>query len=414
MNATPDPRRRPDGAREDDLDWLYSDQRRAVPGEQADPPTRVDQPPLDRTRVDQAGVEQGRVAGPPPASRRPAAQQGRRSQPSSRDRRRDQGAPPPPAGTEQEPRPTQRRRRRRGGVGRFIALLLVLVVLWLVGVPLFHLARAGSVDASPGGSRPADQPGTAILLTGTDDRPGAEGARTDTMMILFIPDEGKPALISLPRDSYVQIPGKGSNKLNAAYAFGGPKLLVQTVEANTGLRIDGYLQIGMAAFPRMVDAVGGIEVCLDKPMKDRDSKADFPAGCQQMDGKDALAYTRMRKADPKGDLGRIERQREVIGKVVDKAVSPATLLPNRYWALNSAGADLVTKSSDTSTGELARAALAFRTISSGGGISMTVPIANADAHTSAGSSVLWDEALAKRMFADLARGDTSKLTSYQR
>lgn len=294
----------------------------------------------------------------------------------------------------------------------FTVVLIVLV--WLIGVPLFHLARAGSVDATPAGDRPAEQPGTAILLAGNDARPGVEGARTDSMMVLFIPTSGKPALISLPRDSYLQIPGHGRNKLNAAYALGGPKLLVQTVETNTGLRIDGYVEVSMQAFPKAVDAVGGIELCLKQPMKDAASKADFPAGCQTMTGAQALAYSRMRKADPRGDLGRVERQREVIGAIAKQAVSPQTLLPWRYWALSDAGAGVVTKSSETSVLELLTAAAAFRTISAGKGISVTVPISSADAQTAAGSSVLWNTELARQMFGDLAKGDTSRLTTLQR
>ena len=82
------------------------------------------------------------------------------------------------------------------------------------------------------------------------------------MMIMYIPPSGKPALISVPRDSYVPIPGNGTNKINAAYSFGGPKLLVKTVEQNTGLRVDGYMEIGFGGFVNIIDALGGIDMCL--------------------------------------------------------------------------------------------------------------------------------------------------------
>ena len=128
-------------------------------------------------------------------------------------------------------------------------------------------------------------------------------------MIVYIPPAGKPALISIPRDSYLAIPNHGKNKVNAAYALGGPKLLEQTVEQNTGLRIDGYLEIGFGGFVNVVDAVGGVEMCLPTAIKDRDSHIDLPKGCQTLNGVKALGYVRMRKADPRGDLGRVERQR---------------------------------------------------------------------------------------------------------
>ena len=103
-------------------------------------------------------------------------------------------------------------------------------------------------------------------------------------MILSIPPGGEPALISVPRDSYVPIPGNGTNKINAAYAFGGPELLVQTVEQNTGLRIDAYTEIGFGGFVNVIDALGGIEMCVPKAIKDKDSHLDLPKGCQDLDG----------------------------------------------------------------------------------------------------------------------------------
>ena len=97
-------------------------------------------------------------------------------------------------------------------------------------------------------------------------------------MILSIPPGGKPALISIPRDSYVPIPGNGKNKINAAYAFGGPELLVETVEQNTGLRIDAYTEIGFGGFVNVIDALGGIEMCLPKAIKDKDSHLEPEEG----------------------------------------------------------------------------------------------------------------------------------------
>jgi len=308
--------------------------------------------------------------------------------------------------------------------------LLLVIGLWaafLVFSPLHAWSRVSTIDATPAGGRPPIQPGTAILLVGTDSREGltpaqrkrlgtgnAEGSRTDTMIIYYVPPSGKPALISLPRDSYLPIPGHKKNKLNAAYAFGGPSLLVQTVEQATGLRIDGYLEIGFGGFAALVDAVGGVQVCLDKPMKDKKANIDLPAGCQTLDGVNALGYVRQRYSDPRGDLGRVERQREVIGKVLAKIATPATVLnPVRYWRLCHVLSTAVVRGDQTGLGVMTPVGLSAPSYAKGNAISLTVPISNPDAHTSAGSSVLWDDKRAAAMFALLAKGDTSQLDQFR-
>ena len=307
-----------------------------------------------------------------------------------------------------------------------VVVLLVLALLWLIGVPAYAWSKVARLDADPGGDRPANQPGQTFLLVGSDSREGltkeeqkrlgtgsTAGRRTDTIMIVYVPPGGKPALISVPRDSFVPIPGKGKNKINAAYAFGGPELLVQTVEANTGLRVDSYVEIGFGGFVNIIDALGGIEMCLPKAIKDRDSHIDLPKGCQNLDGTTALGYVRMRKADPRGDLGRVERQREMLAAVAKKAASPATVVnPVRYWTLSNASTQAVTLDEDTSLFGFSRLALAMRRVSNGNGYTLTVPIADNDAQTSAGSAVLWDDDKAKALFSDLARGDTADLEKY--
>ena len=307
-----------------------------------------------------------------------------------------------------------------------VVVLLVLALLWLIGVPAYAWSKVARLDADPGGDRPANQPGQTFLLVGSDSREGltkeeqqrlgtgkTPGQRTDTIMIVYVPLGGKLALISVPRDSFVTIPGKGKNKINAAYAFGGPELLVQTVEANTGLKVDSYVEIGFGGFVNIIDALGGIEMCLPKAIKDRPSRLDLPKGCQDLDGATALGYVRMRKADPRGDLGRVERQREMLAAVAKKAASPATVVnPVRYWTLSNASTQAVTLDEDTSLFGFSRLALAMRRVSNGNGYTLTVPISNNDARTSAGSAVLWDDEQAKALFADLARGDTGDLEKY--
>jgi LCP family protein required for cell wall assembly len=322
-----------------------------------------------------------------------------------------------------------KRLRQRHPVRNTFRVLLALVlvsVIWLVGVPGYAWSRVDRVDDAPAGQRPADQPGQTFLLVGSDSREGLSkadqkklgtgdvgGQRTDTIMLLYVPLVGKPALISIPRDSYVPIPKNGKNKINAAYAFGGPKLLVQTIETNTGLRVDGYLEIGFGGFVSVIDAVGGIRLCLPSAIKDKDSHINLPKGCQTLNGTNSLGYVRMRKADPRGDLGRVERQRQMLAAVAKRAISPSTLLnPVAYWRLCLASADAVTISDDTSLFEMTSLGLAMKKISDGNGLTLTVPVSNPGASTPVGSAVLWDNAKAQTMFTEIARGDVSGLGKY--
>jgi LCP family protein required for cell wall assembly len=291
---------------------------------------------------------------------------------------------------------------------------------------VYAWSRVTRVDDEPKGDRPAGQPGTTFLLIGSDSRKGltkAErkrlatgrvgGEGADTVMVMHIPRSGKPALVSLPRDSYVTIPGRGKNKINAAYSAGGPRLIVQTVERNTGLRVDGYLEVGFGGFVKVIDSLGGIEMCLTKAVKDRRSNLKLPKGCQELTGAQALGYVRMRYADPRGDLGRVERQRQMLAAVAKKAASPATVLnPVRYWGVSGASADALRLGDDTSAWEVAKLARAMTKVSGKEGYTLTVPISDPNLSTPVGSAIKWDKTKARKLFADLARGDTSNLATY--
>lgn len=399
---------------DDDLDWLYG--RDATRRMNAPPePTRVlpsQEPP--------PSVAPATVYEPPPPAYPSMPGYGSGPPPG-----RPQGPPPPPPGGLPPSRPPKRRHPVRN-VLLVLLVLLVLIITGLVGVPLYAWSQVKRVNDAPAGKRPADQPGTTFLLVGSDSREGLSkaeqkklgtggvaGQRTDTIMIVYVPPTGKPALISIPRDSYLDIPNHAKNKVNAAYALGGPKLLEQTVEQNTGLRIDGYLEIGFAGFVNLVDAVGGVEMCLPTAIKDKDSHIDLPKGCQTLNGVEALGYVRMRKADPRGDLGRVERQRAVLAAVAKKAASPASVInPVRYWNLCNAGGQAVTLGQQTGLLQTLTVANAMRRIAGGQGLTLTVPVANPGASTPVGSAVLWDEAKASAMFAEIASGDTSKLAKY--
>ncbi|WP_412867362.1 LCP family protein, partial [Cellulomonas sp. 179-A 9B4 NHS] len=311
---------------------------------------------------------------------------------------------PPPGG----PRPRLRPRRLAAVVG---LLLLVVLVAWPVGLLVW---AGGKLQHTPALSGAADTPGTTYLLAGSDARgdeggiaeDGTEGQRTDTILLLHVPDSGPTALVSLPRDTYVDVPGHGGSKLNSAFAWGGAPLLVQTVEGLTGLTVDHYAEIGMGGVAHVVDAVGGVNLCYDGAVDDPDSGMVWTPGCHDVDGTQALAFARMRKADPQGDVGRALRQRQLIGAVVGK-VSPGALAvrPAAQVALVDAGTGALTFDESTGALDVARLALAFRAANGPEGITGTPPIASMDYRPGGiGSAVLLDEAATPPFFAAVRDG----------
>jgi LCP family protein required for cell wall assembly len=209
-------------------------------------------------------------------------------------------------------------------------------------------------------------------------------------------------MVSLPRDSYVPIPGHGRNKLNAAYAFGGAPLLAQTVERVTGIRLDHYTEIGFGGFVGVVDAIGGVELCPPKAIKDKKAGLNVKAGCQEMDGPTSLGYVRARYFDPKGDLGRVQRQQAFLSAIFTRASSPGVLLnPFRFIPLANSATKALTVDERDGLIDLVRFALVMRAVSGDGGKKITVPVADPNFTTSAGSSVLWDRDKARALFNSL-------------
>ncbi len=285
-------------------------------------------------------------------------------------------------------------RRRRILVG--LVLVLVLVLAWPIGLVIWADGKIQHVEAISGR---AGTPGTTYLLAGSDsrgdgaagDQPDVVGARTDTIMLLTAPSGGTPSLVSIPRDVPVEVPGHGIQKLNAAYAFAGPEGLVAAVESVTGITVDHYVEIGMLGVEQVVDAVGGVNLCWDAEVNDPESGMVWTPGCHDVDGAQALAFARMRKADPTGDIGRVLRQRMVVQAVMSELKGPGLLAPTTQVRLvNAATGSLVT---DPGTGiiDLGRMALTFRNATGPNGYQGVPPISDYDYRGDGiGSTILLD------------------------
>jgi LCP family protein required for cell wall assembly len=262
--------------------------------------------------------------------------------------------------------------------------------------------------------RPAAASGTTWLLVGSDSRQdlspeqqaelttgGDMGSgRTDTVLLVHIPAFGSstaPTMVSIPRDSYVPIPGYGTDKINAAFSAGGAPLLAQTVEQATGLRIDHYAEIGFGGFAVVVDALGGVTVCPPEPVNDPLAGIDLPAGCQHLDGRNALGYVRSR-ATARADLDRMANQRAFMSALLHRASSPAVWLnPWRWYSVPRAAATALTVNDGDHVWDLARLGWALR----GSPTTITVPVGEFT-NNGSGDVVVWDHDVAGQLFEALA------------
>ncbi|MDN6258653.1 MAG: LCP family protein, partial [Corynebacterium sp.] len=287
-------------------------------------------------------------------------------------------------------------------------VLVVAGTAWWVDS---HINRIDALTDYEG--RIGNTSGTNWLLVGSDSRVGMseedgeryaagdlsdEGARTDTIIVVHVPTfGGKPTMVSIPRDSYVDVPGYGQDKINSAFSYGGPQLLQQTVEQATGMRMDHYMEIGFGGFGKIVDAVGGVELCPAEAIDDPMAGLNVEAGCQEMDGPTALGYVRTRYTSANGDLDRVKRQREFLSAVVSKVGSFGTLAnPFRALPLINAFSEALTVDEGDHVWHLAR--LAFGMVR--GADQQTVPVGGF-ADTDAGSVVLWDDEAAEELFSDM-------------
>ncbi len=295
------------------------------------------------------------------------------------------------------------RPRRRAPWWRILRLVLFAWLVFLVAVPLWAWARLDKVDAEPSGARPDNQSGSNYLLVGSDSRGdltkkqrkrfgtgNASGQRTDTIMLLHT-GSGPNVLLSIPRDSIVDIPGHGTTKVNAAFAYGGAQLLVKTIEQNTGIYIDNYVEIGFAGLVDIVDAVGGVTICPKTRMDDPLANLHIKKGCQEVQGVKALGYARSRHTSGLGDIDRARHQREVVSAIGAKATSPWTVLnPLRYFNLAKAGSDSLAVGKQTGPIDTLRFAWAMTRVDGKNGLTCSMPIVDL--------AVNWDPVRSKRLF----------------
>ncbi|MEV0241489.1 LCP family protein [Streptomyces sp. NPDC050674] len=319
------------------------------------------------------------------------------------------------------PRPAPDWRRR---IKVTAITVVTLLVVTSVGTYFWADSKLNrEVDLSKVIDRPEAGEGTNYLIVGSDSRKGmsaeekkklhtgsAEGKRTDSMMILHT-GGGAPTLISLPRDSNVTIPSfKGSDsgklypatgrqtKLNAAYAEDGPELLVRTVEANTGLHIDHYVEIGFAGFANIVDAVGGVEMDIPQDIKDTKSGADLKKGKQTLNGEQALAFVRTRYALRGSDLDRTKNQQKFLSALANQVATPGTVLnPFKLYPTMSAGLDTLVVDKDMGLFDLASMFWAMKGVSGGDGKSMNMPIAG----NAPNGNLQWNTAKVKQLVNEL-------------
>lgn len=252
-----------------------------------------------------------------------------------------------------------------------------------------------------------------VLLVGNDSRKGltaeqlealgteeVAGNRPDTVLLLALRG-GRAAMLSFPRDLLVTQCDGQQGRLNGAYAAGGPSCLVQTVTEASGIPVTHYVEVNFLGFMDLVDALGGVELHLDEPIADRAAGVDLPAGCVELDGRQAIGFVRARQGS--SDLDRVARQQRFIGEVADELMSPTTLLnPVRLFRVAGASGRAVTADEGLGTFDLLRIARGARGFAGGGVATHTVP---ASPSRVGGASVLVpDEGAAQDLYTRFRDG----------
>jgi LCP family protein required for cell wall assembly len=311
--------------------------------------------------------------------------------------------------------------------------ILSIGVLTLSALSWIGLGRISAaipkIDAFAGlENRPTRQSSAVnYLIVGSDTREGltraeqrrlkvgstkvAAGRRSDTMLLVHISKKrDKAAIISIPRDSFALIPehlnssGKtipaAYSKINSAYAWGGAPLLIETFESMSELRIDHYIEIDFVGFVRMVNALGGVDICTTRAINDPKSHLVLPAGKHTLDGIDALKYVRSRTFDGLGDLGRMKRQQEFASSMLRKATSAGVLLnPVTLIDFINSAFDSVVTDKELKQSDLLTLAKQLRNLSVKNVRTLTIPLKFYNYNKNGVSaSVLWDPVLAPELF----------------
>jgi LCP family protein required for cell wall assembly len=285
------------------------------------------------------------------------------------------------------------------------------------------------VDAFAGLENRPKKESSAVnyLIVGSDTREGlsreeikrlkvggtdvAAGKRSDTMLLIHISKKrDKAAIISIPRDSYALIPEHNNSqgkvipaaysKINSAYNWGGAPLLIETLESMSDLRIDHYVELNFVGFVRMVDALGGVEICTKKDINDPKSHLTLPAGTHVLDGVDSLKFVRTRVFDGLGDLGRMKRQQEFASAMLRKATSAGVLLnPVKMVDFINSALDSVVTDEGLSQGDLLTLGKQLRNLSASNVRTLTIPLKYYNYNKNGVSAaVLWDPVLASELF----------------
>ena len=293
-------------------------------------------------------------------------------------------------------------------------------------------ASINKIDVFSGIEKRPEKKSTAMnyLLVGSDTREGlskaelkalrvgsvatAAGKRSDTMLLVHISKaRDKAVMISIPRDTFALIPEHTSktgklipavySKINSSFNWGGAPLLIQTIEEMTELKIDHYIEINFAGFARIVDSIGGVEICTKKNINDPKSHLVLEAGVHTLNGIESLKYVRTREFDGMGDIGKMQRQQAFMSAVLRKATSAGVLLnPVTMASFINSALSAVTTDSELKNSDLIALAKQMKSLSTSSVRTLTVPLSDLNYYSNGvTSAVLWDPVLAPQLWTRL-------------
>ena len=313
----------------------------------------------------------------------------------------------------------------------FTGISIAVLTISAVSALAFTTVTASieKIDAFAGLDKRPEKKSSAVnyLIVGSDTREGltraeqkelrvgsvktAAGKRSDTMLLVHVSKaRDKAVIISIPRDSYALIPAHKNSagkeisaaysKINSSFNWGGAPLLIQTFEGMSNLKIDHYIEINFVGFARIVDSLGGIEVCTKKDIDDPKSHLVLPAGVHNLNGIEALKYVRTREFDGLGDIGRMQRQQAFMSSVVKKATSLGVLLnPVTMTSFINSALSAVTTDSGLNSSELIVLAKQLKSLSASNVRTLTVPLSDLNYYANGvTASVLWDPVLAPQLW----------------